>query len=974
MAIDYTNLDKDAVRLTKAMRQVESGGNPNAVGDKGYSKGAYQWQPGNYEAQAKQFGFDPNDRSNVTQNKVAYSQVKTWKDQGYSPDQIAAAWNMGSSTLGNDKWKTHKGYNETQGYAYDTPAHVAKVKAEYLKLKEAEGSVDTPGQPTQPTQPTQPEDALGVKAFKFIAGGITDPIAELYGGARNLVTGEENPNVTNAITGENVNALGYDREGNKLSTGGTILQGAADVGETALNLASFGEGGALLQGAKLGVNAIKPALGQVLTQGAKYGAGYGLTGGIRDINANDTAGTDALKVAGNVALGTGVGLAGAGAVHGLSKGVNKFIGQEPLQEVYSKISNLEREGKFAEADALRNSPQTQLRAKLAGVDTANVGNTSNKEIQDVKQFLNDGIGRSSENAAMKKTLKAGKYTDSDYGNFIQELVPPGKGDESFYAPTLANLQHNMSSLYEEASVPLLDKLQKTGIKLGDVNTNNLVSLVEKSLDNQGLIASDIKGLTNSFRSIVEDEVEKAKSEGRQFDITDMYKLVRNSNSAFEKISPRGELGRASGDVLRKLLDNAANTAKTPEARDIVAHLRQVDKRYSDLKKVEDITKLFASLHGQKPSELMNKLGGMMGFTSGGPVGYAVGAALTKATQQHIIAKRFGALTGAIGNKAKQNSTDRLIGMSKEVMSKIDKLATERNTERATQKASIVAKENLARQTKENADKKEQAVSKLMETLHPSMGKDIQMGPKPISKYNQPSDLPVANDTPNVYSKMNGPEYEPYTPDNKLPNIAYGAAPIGVAGLVDKLKGMVTGKETYQRDHSQDVTYTPSEQAAIKVVPTTMIDTVKQAVEHTGIKLDKVINHMKAENGGKWDPTLVGHADPTDRGVTQLNPMAINILSGKSGPMVNFFKNNFGHDFDINNVTDQILGYATYMNWLKQSALPEQGIKNPTNNDAMLAYNLGAKGLADIKNKTADATTTARYARYYSLLKKNNALD
>jgi hypothetical protein len=619
-----------------------------------------------------------------------------------------------------------------------------------------------------------------------IIGAVTDPIAELYGGARNLATGESNPVVNNVFSGENVNALGYDKEGNKLSTGGTILQGAADVGETALNLASFGEGGAVLQGAKMGVNAIKPTLGALLKQGAKYGAGYGLTGGIRDINANDTAGEDALKVAGNVALGTGVGLAGAGAIHGLSKGVNKFIGQGPLQDVYSQISNLEREGKFAEADAIRNSPQTQLRAKLAGVDTANVGKTTEKEVKDVKQFLNDGIGRSSENAAMKKTLKAGKYSDSDYSNFIQEIVPPGKGDESFYAPTLANLQHNMSSLYEEASAPLLDKLQKTGIKLGDVNTNNLVNLVEKSLDKQGLIASDIKGLTESFRNIVEAEIQKATSEGRQFDITDMYKLVRNANTAFEKISPRGELGRASGDVLRKLLDNAANTSKNSEARAIIAHLRQVDNRYSELKRVEDLTKLFASLPGQKPSELMNKLGGMMGFTSGGPVGYAVGASLTKATQNHILAKRFGAMTGAIGNKAKQNSTDRLIGMSKEVMSKIDKLATERNTQRATQKASVVAKENLARQTTENQIKKEQAVSKLMETLHPT-SKDIQMGPKAKSKFNK---------------------------DEGLPNIAYGAAPFGAVGLMDKLKGMVTGKETYQRDHSED-NKTPEQVTTLK---------------------------------------------------------------------------------------------------------------------------------------------------------------
>lgn len=983
-------VDKDALRLTHAIALSESGKNGvpnyNAVGDAGTSHGAYQWQPGNFEASATAAGLNPADKSPTNQDKVAYYQVMQDKNAGLDPGQIASKWNSGSP----NNWQNHSGSKVINGQtiSYDTPAYVNRVKQNYQQL--LGGESDSPTTQTQTQTPTpQPEDALGVKAFKFIAGGITDPLAELYGGARNLVTGEANPNVVNAVTGENVNALGYDKQGNKLSTAGTVLQGAADVGETALNLASFGEGGAVISGAKLGVNAIKPALGSVLREGLAYGTGYGLTGGIRNINANDTTGQDVLNVTGSTALGAGLGLAGAGVVHGVSQGVNKLIGQGPLQDVFSKIGALEREGKFTEADALRNDPQTMLRSKLAGADINNVDNTISKEVPRVKQFLQDGLGRSTESTAMKKSLKANNFTDADYGNFLQELVPPSKDAESFYAPTIANLNNNMSSLYEEASAPLLDKLQKTGVQLGEnIDPNNITNLVTKALDKQGLIASDINGLTNGFRSIIDAEVAKASSEGRRFDITDMYKLVRNANTSFEKLSPTGELGRASGDVLRSLLDKAAATTKDTDARAIIARLRQVDKRYSELKRVEELTKLYASLPGQKPSEIMNKIGGLIGYHTGGPIGYAVGAVMTKKAQNAVLAKRFSSLTGSIGNKAKQNSTDVLIGTTKNVLNKIDTLAVKRDAERAAGKAAVVTKETLAKQTSEHNAQREQAVTALQNTLDRNKRPLLGTGnPQAIS--NTPINVaPTAvadisrgfTGSKPLQSNLRGMA----TPE-ALTAMA-GVSATGIAGTAGyNALQKKYGTDTYTREEEpkeepfmkpvvNEHILSPKEEEAAKSVPASMIGTIKKAMEHTGINLDKVINHMKAENGGKWDPNLVGNADPTDRGVTQLNPIAIGILEGTTGPKVDFFQQNFGHKFDINNVDDQILGYATYMKWLKQYALPEQGIKNPTNNDTMLAYNLGAKGLSEIKNKTADATTTARYARYYSLLKQNDALD
>lgn len=96
---DFTQLDPQVVTLAKAIRQVESGGNFNAVGDSGHSFGAYQWYDpkgdgkAHFASDAKSFGLDPTDLSPTNQDKVAYAKMKAWKDKGYHAGEIAAMWN-----------------------------------------------------------------------------------------------------------------------------------------------------------------------------------------------------------------------------------------------------------------------------------------------------------------------------------------------------------------------------------------------------------------------------------------------------------------------------------------------------------------------------------------------------------------------------------------------------------------------------------------------------------------------------------------------------------------------------------------------------------------------------------------------------------------------------------------------------------------------------------------------------------------
>jgi hypothetical protein len=128
--------DQQALALTHAIALAESGpnGKPdyNAVGDNGTSKGAYQWQPGNFEAAATTAGLDPTDFSPENQDKVAYSQVKAYKDKGYDPGQIASLWNSGSP----NNWQNHSGTITINGktISYDTPTYVKKVQSHYQQI------------------------------------------------------------------------------------------------------------------------------------------------------------------------------------------------------------------------------------------------------------------------------------------------------------------------------------------------------------------------------------------------------------------------------------------------------------------------------------------------------------------------------------------------------------------------------------------------------------------------------------------------------------------------------------------------------------------------------------------------------------------------------------------------------------------------------------------------------------------------
>jgi len=144
-------LDQDAVNLAKAIRQHESGGNFTIKGKSG-EFGAYQFTQPTWKGYAKEVLGDENaPMTPQNQNKVAYTKIKKWKDEGKNVGQIASMWNAGEGRP--DAYKENvRGVNK-YGVNYDTPAYAKAVAINYQKLKsttpKAEASEIIPEQPVE---------------------------------------------------------------------------------------------------------------------------------------------------------------------------------------------------------------------------------------------------------------------------------------------------------------------------------------------------------------------------------------------------------------------------------------------------------------------------------------------------------------------------------------------------------------------------------------------------------------------------------------------------------------------------------------------------------------------------------------------------------------------------------------------------------------------------------------------------------
>lgn len=332
---DGSQLDASVVNLAKAIRTRESKGNYNAVGDAGTSKGAYQWQPGNFEAAASQYGLDPKDFSPVNQDKVAYHQVKALKDKGYTPEQVAAVWNAGEGHA-ND-WQNHRGTTTINGQqiAYDTPAYVSSVVQEFQKLKGAPA-------PTTPSAPTSKE-----------AGQVEDPTAhkgflETVGSDLSKRAGQANDAINNGVA----------HKINPLSSGlQTLGAGAGAIGDVVGDALGAITPDAIKKPLEAGVQKIAGAAANTGVGRAAIQGGSAFASQHPELSAD-------LGALGNLATlipgGKAVGL----AKDAIGAGVGKALGKTALDATIDSVSPILTAGKLDKSIAKKGLVTSGIRGTI----------------------------------------------------------------------------------------------------------------------------------------------------------------------------------------------------------------------------------------------------------------------------------------------------------------------------------------------------------------------------------------------------------------------------------------------------------------------------------------------------------------------------------------------------------------------------------------------------------------------------------
>lgn len=127
------------------------------------------------------------------------------------------------------------------------------------------------------------------------------------------------------------------------------------------------------------------------------------------------------------------------------------------------------------------------------------------------------------------------------------------------------------------------------------------------------------------------------------------------------------------------------------------------------------------------------------------------------------------------------------------------------------------------------------------------------------------------------------------------------------------------------------------------VPSQYQQPVEDDINHTGMGTSTILGMLKNENGGNWSPTLRGQQNPNDVGPAQINTSPTG--AGAELAKTPYFQNAYGHPFNVNNGGDNVRGMGVYLNYIKQYLLPAQGIKNPTDEQVIGAYNNLAPSIA-----------------------------
>jgi len=749
-------LDPTIKNLASAIKRQESAGSKDPYNAKGASGeyGAYQFMPDTWKGWAKTHLGDENAPMTMeNQNKVAYKQIKSWKEKGYNPAQIAAAWNAGEGSLQNDSWKTKVGVNQF-GVKYDTPSYVKNVSKYYQELKgnipaeqdvksilagnyqapETLSGMDGTEEVTPAGLATQfagsmynPAVQIGIEAANRVIGPTVNALGGSYEQVKSLPSFE---NIVGDPNSPRVIAPSYDEQGNPVSLGKEIEKTVGGAGMTALNLASFGKGKAVSEGfqgvGKYAVGKFDGPLSGLVRAGAKevpFGAGYGASIAMSE-------GGDAGDVALSTLGGGALGFAGGATLKGVSNQIAKSEGI--TAKLITDLDTAVQSGDDAKIKAIMESPAYKKLISSNKYDNAAVSESVTK----VRKSIEEGIDNSYGVSKLTRTEKAENLTDDG----IEAMMEHAQNTNNPIADTKLALENKANDLMDTALNPIIDKVRNEKLPLVPLDRQALLDDFYARLDKSYITDLDKQKIKDYVATLI-----NTQNRGNPFGIVDAGIIRRDANFDFTNPKNKGAVSRMLGNVMRDALNAAEKNATDPQTKAIIAHINAVNKEYSRLMQGVDVVELMARFPGQKPSELLNKAAGFFGAgaTGNNPLAYLGAHRLTNTAQKTMLRAKNNALFGDMSGKAGPITSSELIGNTQRILKNVAGVSETRTAQQAAEQA-----------TREAAIRKNNAVNKLLNTITPKRDADlpvIEMGPKPVSKYaTVDPKLPAAKGAPNVY--------------------------------------------------------------------------------------------------------------------------------------------------------------------------------------------------------------------------------
>lgn len=507
-------LDPDAINLAKAIRQTESGGNPNASGASG-EHGAYQFTQNTWNTLAPKYGVNtPLKQSTLEdQNKVAYGQIKEWKDQGMSPTAISSMWNSGKpDPTGN------VGVNKF-GVKFDTPAYVASVAKAYQTIKGGGNVAVDPNNPSS-TSGTQMATLPNSNGATFQAGDNTgntgNPIIDIGQGV-----------------GTDLLKMAGNVPSSAFNLGKNLFGAVMHPIKTAENI-----GGAAVGGLEKGYGAIT---GQNVQndQTQKFDSvinglkeKYGSLEGLRKYAVEDPVSL-ALDIAtltegGGAAL-EGVGKLGhAGEIADLTEGLSGA-------DKTSAIANAVNEGSLGKTAQI-GQQVSDFGSKINPINIAGKG--IGAVSKGVGKIASDtlGVATGTGGEAIRQGLKATSMGGDSYKAFLEGLRGNISPEDlvSQAQDALKEVVSNRNSSYQEMLGGLKDDPTI-------YNPTPIQDTLQKQLTNFGISETE-KGLDFSRSKFALDKT-------AQGDITNLYELAKGWGSS------NGDLSAVGIDKLKQIISS-----------------------------------------------------------------------------------------------------------------------------------------------------------------------------------------------------------------------------------------------------------------------------------------------------------------------------------------------------------------------------------------------------------------------------------